>query len=144
MQKLTRSLMVVSLSLVMGACSSFGGGDKTEANVGPRPTAIGINGFLWQATLETLSFMPFDTVEPSGGVIVTGWHSTADLPDERVKVTVRFLSAALRSDGLKVSVIRQGRTDGGWQSQPVQAATELQIEEAILTAARRMRVEANS
>ena len=122
--------MVVSLSLVIGACSMFGGGDKTEANIGPRPTAIGINGFLWQATLETLSFMPLDMVEPSGGVIVTGWHSTADLPNERVKVTVRFLSEALRSDGVKVSV--------------VQAATELQIEEAILTAARRMRVEARS
>lgn len=144
MQKLTRSLMVVSLSMVLGACSMFGGGDKTEANVGPRPTVIGINGFLWQATLETLSFMPFETVEPSGGVIVTGWHSTAETPNERVKITVRFLSEALRSDGVKVSVVRQQRADTGWQTMPVQAATELQIEEAILTAARRMRVAANS
>lgn len=144
MQQITRSLMVVSLSLVIGACSMFGGGDKTEANIGPRPTAIGINGFLWQATLETLSFMPLDMVEPSGGVIVTGWHSTADLPDERVKVTVRFLSEALRSDGVKVSVVRQERAESDWLTKPVQAATELQIEEAILTAARRMRVEARS
>lgn len=144
MQKITRSLLVVSLSLVISACSMFGGGDKVETNVGPRPTAIGINGFLWQATLETLSFMPFETVEPSGGVIVTGWHSTADAPNERVKVTIRFLSAALRSDGVKVSVVRQERLEGNWQTKPVQAATELQIEEAILTAARRMRVAASS
>jgi len=144
MQKITQSLFVVSLCLFIGACSMFGGGDKAEKNVGPRPTAIGINGFLWQATLETLSFMPLEMIEPSGGVIVTDWHTTADLPDERVKVTVRFLSEALRSDGFKVSVVRQERAEAGWQSVPVQAATELQIEEAILTAARRMRVEARN
>jgi len=140
MQGLIRSLMVVMLGLAISACS---GGDKKKADIGPSVTTIGINGYLWQATLETLSFMPLDQVEPNGGIIVTGWHSTANTPNERVRVTVRFLSKDLRSDGLKVTVIRQDKSSGDWISVPVQASTELKVEESILTAARRMRVDAN-
>jgi len=137
--------MVLSLSAMLGACSTvsgiFGGGDESADEYGPRTTAIGVNGYLWQATLDTLSFMPFDQIEPSGGIIVTDWHSTPDVPNERVKVAVRFMSEALRSDGFKVSVVRQENQSGNWVSVPVQAATELQIEEAILTMARRIRLD---
>jgi len=144
MQRFTRSLMVLSLSLSLGACSTvsglFGGGDDSADEHGPRTTAIGVNGYLWQATLDTLSFMPFDQIEPSGGIVVTDWHSTPDAINERVKVSVRFMSEVLRSDGFKVSVIRQEKQSGNWVSVPVQAATELQIEEAILTQARRLRL----
>lgn len=138
--------MVLSLSFALGACSTvsgiFGGGDDEGAGeFGPRTTAIGVNGYLWQATLDTLSFMPFNQVEPSGGIIVTDWHSTTDAPNERVKVSIRFLSEALRSDGFKVSVVRQEKVGNDWVSVAVQASTELQIEEAILTQARRLRLE---
>ena len=87
--------------------------------------------------------MPIDQVEASGGIIVTDWYSTPDAPNERVKVAVRFLTQALRSDGFKVSVARQELRTGNWISVPVEASTELQIEEAILTAARRMRLDEN-
>jgi len=139
MQNFARTMMVLMVSLSLGACSMFGGGDKGE-EMGPRTTAIGVNGYLWQAALDTLSFMPFDQVEPSGGVITTHWHSTADAPDERVKLTVRFMSKELRSDGVKVSVVRQERTNGNWLTVPVQAATALQIEESILERARQLRL----
>ncbi|SDD28680.1 MULTISPECIES: DUF3576 domain-containing protein [Kordiimonas] len=141
MQNFARTMMVLTVSLSLGACSMFGGGDKGE-DTGPRTTAIGVNGYLWQAALDTLSFMPFDQVEPSGGVITTHWHSTADAPDERVKLTVRFMSQQLRSDGVKVFVVRQERKDGTWLTVPVQASTALQLEEAILERARQMRVAA--
>jgi len=145
MQNFTRSLMVLTLSATLGACSTvsgiFGGGDDNADEVGPRTTAIGVNGYLWQATLDTLSFMPFDQIEPSGGILVTDWHSTQDAPNERVKVAVRFMSEALRSDGFKVSVVRQEKVGGDWVSVKVQASTELKIEEAILTSARRLRLD---
>lgn len=141
MHKFARSLMIVSMTVALGACSIFGGSDKNSGSNGPRATAIGVNGYLWQAALDTLSFMPFDQLEPNGGVILTGWHSTPEAPNERVKVTVRFLSPYLRSDGLKVSVIRQEKQDQGWINAPVQAGTALRVEEAILTAARRLRID---
>ncbi|NVJ71287.1 MAG: DUF3576 domain-containing protein [Alphaproteobacteria bacterium] len=142
MQNFARTMMVLMVSLTLGACSMFGGGDKGD-DLGPRATAIGVNGYLWQATLDTLSFMPFDQIEPTGGVITTQWHSTADAPNERVKLTVRFLSDQLRSDALQVSVVRQERKDGNWLTVPVQAATALQVEESILVRARQLRIDAS-
>lgn len=142
MQNFARTMMVLMVSLTLGACSMFGGGDKGD-DLGPRATAIGVNGYLWQATLDTLSFMPFDQIEPTGGVITTQWHSTADAPNERVKLTVRFLSDQLRSDALQVSVVRQERKDGNWLTFPVQAATALQVEESILVRARQLRIDAS-
>ncbi len=139
MKIITRSFLALSLGLALGACS--GGGDKGEG-IEPKTTAIGVNGYLWQATLDTLSFMPFDRVEPAGGVITTDWHATPGTPNERLKLTIRFLSEDLRSDGLKVIVIRQERQEGNWVTMPVQAATELSVEEAILTAARQLRIDA--
>lgn len=131
--------MILSLAATLGACSVFGGGSKDES-LGPRTTAIGVNGYLWQAALDTLSFLPFAQIEASGGIIVSEWYSEPENPNERVKVTVRFLSEELRSDGLKVIVVRQQREAGSWITMPVQAATALQIEEAILMAARKMRL----
>ncbi|WP_417456383.1 DUF3576 domain-containing protein [Kordiimonas sp.] len=144
MQNFARTMMALTVALTLGACSGlFGGGDDDGRGLAPRTTAIGVNGYLWQATLDTLSFMPFDQIEPSGGVIVTDWHSTATAPNERVKVTVQFLSEDLRSDAVRVSVVRQEREEGGaWLSVPVQASTTLQVEEAILARARQLRVEA--
>jgi len=141
MQKFTRSLMIVSLVAALGACSMFGGSDGDSSSVKPRTTAIGVNGYLWQATLDTLSFLPFAQVEPAGGIIVSEWYTAPENPEERVKVTVRFLSQELRSDGVQVTVLRQQRQGGTWITMPVQAATGLQIEEAIMTAARKMRLE---
>jgi hypothetical protein len=145
MQNFARSLIVLSLTVALGACSSiFGGGDDDRGSeLVPRTTAIGVNGYLWQATLDTLSFMPFDQVEPTGGIIVSEWFAAPESPNERVKVTVRFLSEELRADGLKVTVLRQENQSNNWVTLPVQAATGLQIEEAILTAARRLRLDAN-
>lgn len=136
--------MVLSLVATLGACSTvsgiFGGGSDDES-LGPRTTAIGVNGYLWQATLDTLSFLPFAQIEASGGIIVSEWYSEPENPNERVKVTVRFLSEELRSDGLKVTVVRQQRQAGSWITMPVQASTALQIEEAILVSARKMRLD---
>jgi len=83
--------------------------------------------------------MPIEQAEPAGGVIITDWQLTPETDNERVKVAVRFLSQSLRSDGIKVTVIRQRKQGAEWVTVPVQASTELQIEEAILVQARNLR-----
>ncbi len=135
-----KKFLFVVLTLTLSGCGIFGGGDSGREPE-PLTTAIGVNAFLWRATLETLSFMPIEDANPAAAVILTGWHSVPESPDERVRVAVRFLSEALRADGIKVSVVRQRKSGDGWVSQPVQAATALQVEEAILTRARELRVE---
>lgn len=104
-------------------------------------TGIGVNGFLWRASLDTVSFMPLTSADPFGGVIITDWYAPAEAPDERVKVTVYILSQELRSDGLRVAVFRQRRQGGGWVDASVEKQTATNLENAILTRARELKVQ---
>jgi len=103
---------------------------------------IGVNSFLWRATLDTISFMPINSADPFGGVIITDWHSPVETPDERFKMNIYILGRALRADGVRVSVFKQGRdASGQWNEAPVGENTSTDIENAILTRARQLRNE---
>lgn len=100
---------------------------------------IAVNNFLWRASLDAISFMPMNSVDPFGGVIITDWYVPPESPHERFKVNVYILSHELRSDGVKVSAFRQvHQPDGGWYNAPIDANREL--EDAILTRARQLRL----
>ena len=58
---------------------------------------------MWRASLETLDFIPLNTVDYSGGMIITDWYSESSNA-ESLKITVRFLSNEIRSDSLKIIV----------------------------------------
>ena len=58
---------------------------------------------LWRASLDTLDFLVFDTVDYSGGILITDWYSENN-PDEAIKITVRFLTDEIRADALDVSI----------------------------------------
>jgi hypothetical protein len=102
-------------------------------------TSIGVNSYLWRASLDTLSFMPLLQTDSNGGVIVTDWYANPQNPGERMKVTVSILDQDLRADALRVSAARQVSQGGGWADAPVQAATVQKLEEIILTKARDLR-----
>ena len=104
-----------------------------------RVTTIGVNAYLWQAALETLSFAPMAQVDSNGGVIVTDWYTNPNSPNERVKVTASILDADLRADALRVAASRQQLRNGQWIDVPVTAATVQKLEEIILTRARDLR-----
>ncbi len=59
---------------------------------------------LWQATLDTLDFMPLASANYSGGIVITDWYSENNSPNESVKITVRFLSNEVRSDALNIDI----------------------------------------
>jgi Domain of unknown function (DUF3576) len=101
---------------------------------------IGVNAFLWRATLDTLSFMPLADSDPFGGTYATEWYAIAEKPDERFKVQVYILDTRLRADGLAVQVFRQTRDGSGWIDASVDADTAIQIENSILTRARQLRI----
>ncbi|MCZ6465860.1 MAG: DUF3576 domain-containing protein [Alphaproteobacteria bacterium] len=102
---------------------------------------IGVNSFLWRASLDTISFMPVNSADPFGGVIITGWHATPETPGERFKLNVYILGRALRADGVRVAVFRQVQDGNGWRDAAVAAKTDTRIEDAILTKARQLRRE---
>lgn len=116
----------------------FGGKDDDDGDGG----GIGVNSFLWRATLDTLSFMPMSTTpDPFGGVIVTDWYEDPNAPGERFKINAYILSEKLRSDGIRVSVFRQKLEQNiGWRDQKVADSTAREIENTILTRARQLRI----
>ena len=116
----------------------FGGGEEGAGGVG---APIPVNSYLWRATLDTLSFMPLASADPFGGVIITDWFTPQESVNERFKMTVYILSRELRSDGLKVAVFRQQNDgDGNWIDGQVHVETAAELENAILTRARELRV----
>ena len=148
---------ILALSVAgLAACSSSGGArtfqTQEEGGINPfkfgkrsAPQAqgaqLGVNGYLWRATLDTLSFMPLASADPYGGVIITDWYTNPEKPQERFKATVYILDTRLRADGLNVTVFKEVSDGaGGWTSAPTTAQTETDIENAILTKARQLRL----
>jgi hypothetical protein len=137
MNRLLRTAILGSLVLSVAAC---GGGDRPQADLAAsKVTTIGVNSYLWRASLDTLSFMPLLQTDSNGGVIVTDWYVNPNTPTERMKVTVTVLDQDLRADALRVAALREVNRTGQWVSAPVQAATVQKLEDIILTRARDLR-----
>ncbi len=158
---LFKGALFMVAALALASCSMFRGGDNRagESRVehdqgintggggglfgGERRAAdggIGVNSYLWRASLDTLNFMPLASADPFGGVIITDWYSDPTTPTERFKATVYILDTRLRADALNVSIFRQTQTGGAWSDATVDPDTEIQIENAILTRARQLRL----
>jgi len=104
--------------------------------------SIGVNSFLWRASLDTISFMPVNSADPFGGVIITDWYSASEAPNERFKLNVYILGRALRADGVRVAVFRQILgSQGGWRDVAIGDDPATKIEDSILTRARQLRNE---
>ena len=136
-----RTATAIALLASLAAC---GGGSKNRAQLASdiaasKTTQIGVNAYLWKASLETLAFMPLLQTDSNGGVIVTDWYVNPNQPAERMKLTVTILDADLRADAVRVSPQRQVLTSGQWVDTPVQAATAQKLEDIILTKARDLR-----
>lgn len=100
---------------------------------------LGVNSFLWRASLDTLSFLPVASADPFGGVILTDWHAPQEAPNERFKLQVYILSRTLRADGVRVAVFRQVRVGRDWRDASVPERTATDMENVILLRARQMR-----
>ena len=132
--------LVSGVALSAAGCSSlpFVGGKKTAPKTNVQQ-GIGVNGYLWRASLDTLSFMPLLTADPWGGVINYDWYINPQAPNERFKATVFILDTRLRADALNVTVTKEVRdAQGQWVGAAVAAQTETDLENAILTKARQL------
>jgi len=136
---------VILCALLLASCGSS---DNDMPDTATGSTAIsststrtlGVNSFLWHATLDTLSFMPLQSADPFGGVIITDWYSDPSNPNERMRVTVYILDRRLRADGIKISTFRQTLSADGWVDAQVNPETANKLEDAILVRARELRL----
>jgi len=123
---------------VFGAGGLFG--PKLPDDQAGGAGSIGVNNLLWRASLDTVSFMPLVSADPFGGVIITDWYTPPSAPDERFKVNIYIRGRALRADGIRASVFRQQMQGSSWVDAPVALNTATDLENAILTRARQMRL----
>jgi len=93
---------------------------------------VGVNRYLWNASLDVLDFLPVQSVDPYTGVIVTG-YGVPPGGGSAYRATVYVRDPALEARSLNVSL----QTQGG---RPVSASTQRAVEDAILTRARQLRV----
>jgi len=132
------ALVGVASLAALSACNTT---PKSAAHAAAAPNAIGVNSYLWRATLDTLAFMPLASADPYGGVVITDWYVNPEKPDERFKCTVYILDTRLRGDALKVSVFKEvSNGQGGWIGSAASDQTSVDIENAILTRARQLRL----
>lgn len=99
-------------------------------------SGIGVNSYLWKATLDTLSFMPLASADPFGGVIITDWYENTKSSGERFKANVLILDSELKTDALKVSVFKQAKKAGEWVDVATDPTLRNDVENKILAAAR--------
>ena len=133
-----RTAVLGASLLALAACG--GRTERPNADLAAsQVTTIGVNSYLWRASLDTLSFMPLLQTDSNGGVIVTDWYANPNQPGERMKITVSILDRDLRADAVRVAALRQVNQGGQWVEAPVQAATVQKLEDIILTRARDLR-----
>jgi hypothetical protein len=141
-----RVLPALLCALVLAGCGSSNDGAR-EMDTGTSAIAsgssrvtLGVNSYLWHASLDTLSFLPLVSADPFGGVIISEWYVAPSSPNERLKVTVYIMDRSLRADGLKVVVFRQTRNGNAWADAQPSPDTAHKLEDSILTRARELRL----
>lgn len=122
---MTRGLFVAALLMTLAACGSRDIGEVSRA----------ANKYLWNASLDTLSFLPLEQADPFSGVLVTGW-GTAPGAAQQFRATVYVAGPALDATSLKVAVFQRS----GGREVPASSATSLEVENAILSRARQLRI----
>jgi len=88
---------------------------------------------MWRATLEILDFLPLANVDYSGGIITTDWYNEGTSLDESIKITVRFLTNEIRSDGIRIIVHKKRcNIDQSCKITKITSAIEQELQVAIL------------
>ena len=88
---------------------------------------------MWRATLEILDFLPLSNVDYSGGIITTDWYNEGTASDESIKITVRFLTNEIRSDGIKIIVHKKKcNVQQTCTVKKISSALEAELQVAIL------------
>ena len=88
---------------------------------------------MWRATLEILDFLPLSNVDYSGGIVTTDWYNEGTSLDESIKITVRFLTNEIRSDGIRIIVHKKRcNVEQACKISKITSAIEQELQVAIL------------
>ena len=130
----TIKLTMTSILMFVGAC----GGNENKENLiaAEEIYQIGVNAYLWRATLETLDFMPIAKAEHKSGVVLTEWQTNPRNKNERSKVDIIIVGSKLSAQSLNVAIHRQTLKEGVWADVLPRPGAAQQMTNAILMQAR--------
>ena len=128
--------ILLGLLLLAGGCSWSVLNPFAEEKKQTIVENIGVNHYLWQASLDKLGFMPIEIEDKSKGLLVTGWVRMQKNQNDLYKITVKILCKELRSDGLQVKVEKRQIKDGKTYNIKADEALVTGIENQILQQAR--------
>jgi hypothetical protein len=118
-----------SLGISAGGRSNQGATQQAARTRGSENVAV--NRYLWAASIDVLSFLPIESVDPFTGVIVFGYGRPPG-GGRAYRGTVYITDPALDARSLNVALQTQ--------SGPVAAETQRAVEDAILARARQLRI----
>ncbi len=93
--------------------------------------SVHVNRYIWAAALDVLEFLPLESADPFTGVIITEWGNPPGSAD-KYRANIHVIGPELDAGNLRVSIYG----DSG----QVGEDTTRQIEDAILTRARQLRI----
>jgi len=138
MNKKSIVMLFFSVFIFLSNCSKKI--DEEISDIEKSQVSMAVNAFLWRASLDTVSFIPLDIVDPIGGVITTQWYEDTNNSNERIKLTIYIKDRRLRADGVSVNVFREVMLTDRWVKADTNPDTANLIEASILTKARELRI----
>jgi len=118
-------------------------GNKDEENTSYSSMNMSVNVFLWRGALETIDFMPINSADQIGGVIITDWYSTSSNINERCKLNIFISGKSLKTENLRVASFCQEYKNQIWVNKEVNDKNNIKIENAILNKAKKLRLQSN-
>ena len=93
-----------------------------------------VNSFLWRASLDVLSFAPFQSTDAFGGIIITEWFKKNN---QQIKLTALIKSRDLRSEGINIKAYIKNNKNEVSEDKVLSR----KIEDLILSKARKLRLQ---
>ena len=116
-------------------------GNKKSKESDSATVGFPINPYLWKGSIETISFMPLSVADPFAGIIITDWYSNEENQNQRCKLNIFIKGIDLKTDNLKVNSFCQNLNENGnWIDQKVSEENNIQLENAILNKAKKIKL----
>jgi hypothetical protein len=96
---------------------------------------VNVNGYLWRATLNILSFAPLISTNALSGTIITDWYANKNIQNQRLKIIAYINTNELKSEGINIKVEIQNFKNNLWSESLTNKSLAVQIEDNILNEA---------
>jgi hypothetical protein len=143
LEQLIPGFMAASLccALLAGCAAPLPPGVELSSPAGQ----VVFDATLWQATRETLDFMPVESADPLAGTFETGWgEPLGGTGFDRYRVAVRLNYRLAYADAATVTVDHQSLVDGAWVEAAPDIPATYALAASIATRAGELRMAANS